>query len=93
MNMYVRSQDGNMVPIGTLAHLGPLTAPSLITLYNLYPSSTIIGAPATLTTVNTWEMTPATDSKLPSSRELTVISEARAYCETLKAVWLVEEMI
>ncbi len=46
MNMYVRSQDGNMVPIGTLAHLGPLTAPSLITLYNLYPSSTIIGAPA-----------------------------------------------
>jgi HAE1 family hydrophobic/amphiphilic exporter-1 len=46
MNMYVRSQDGNMVPIGTLAHLGPLTAPSLITLYNLYPCSTIIGAPA-----------------------------------------------
>ncbi|TPV98013.1 MAG: Efflux pump membrane transporter BepE [Beijerinckiaceae bacterium] len=23
LNMYVRSQDGNMVPIGTLAHLGP----------------------------------------------------------------------
>jgi hydrophobic/amphiphilic exporter-1 (mainly G- bacteria), HAE1 family len=46
MNMYVRSQDGNMVPIGTLAQLAPLTAPPLITLYNLYPSSTIIGAPA-----------------------------------------------
>ena len=46
LNMYVRSQDGNMVPIGTLAHLGPLTAPSLITLYNLYPSATIIGSPA-----------------------------------------------
>jgi hydrophobic/amphiphilic exporter-1 (mainly G- bacteria), HAE1 family len=46
LNMYVRSQDGNMVPIGTLAQLAPLTAPPLITLYNLYPSSTIIGAPA-----------------------------------------------
>ncbi len=46
LNMYVRSQDGNMVPIGTLAHLAPLTAPSLITLYNLYPSATIIGSPA-----------------------------------------------
>jgi HAE1 family hydrophobic/amphiphilic exporter-1 len=46
LNMYVRSQDGNMVPIGTLAHLGPLTAPSLITLYNLYPPATIIGSPA-----------------------------------------------
>jgi HAE1 family hydrophobic/amphiphilic exporter-1 len=46
LNLYVRSQDGNMVPIGTLAHLAPLTAPSLITLYNLYPSATIIGSPA-----------------------------------------------
>src|SRR5450631_210924 len=46
LNMYVRSQDGNMVPISTLAHLGPLTAPPLITLYNLYPSATIIGTPA-----------------------------------------------
>ena len=47
LNMYVRSQDGNMVPIGTLAHLAPLTAPPLITLYNLYPSATVIGRPAT----------------------------------------------
>jgi HAE1 family hydrophobic/amphiphilic exporter-1 len=46
MNIYVRDQDGRMVPIGTLAHLEPLAAPSLITLYNLYPSATIIGAPA-----------------------------------------------
>jgi hydrophobic/amphiphilic exporter-1 (mainly G- bacteria), HAE1 family len=46
LNMYVRSQDGNMVPIGTLARLAPLTAPPLITLYNLYPSATIIGGPA-----------------------------------------------
>lgn len=46
LNMYVRSQDGNMVRIGTLATLAPLTAPPLITLYNLYPSATILGSPA-----------------------------------------------
>ena len=34
-----------MVPIGAVAHLGPAVAPALITQYNLYPSSTIIGAP------------------------------------------------
>ena len=46
LNMYVRSQDGNMVPLATLARLSPLTAPPLISLYNLYPSATIIGTPA-----------------------------------------------
>jgi hydrophobic/amphiphilic exporter-1 (mainly G- bacteria), HAE1 family len=46
LSMYVRSQDGNMVPIGTLATLAPLTAPPLISLYNLYPSATILGSPA-----------------------------------------------
>jgi HAE1 family hydrophobic/amphiphilic exporter-1 len=46
LNMYVRSQDGNMVPLATLAHLSPLAAPPLISLYNLYPSATIIGTPA-----------------------------------------------
>ena len=46
LNMYVRSQDGNMVPIGSIAHLGPVVAPALITLYNLYPSATIVGGPA-----------------------------------------------
>ncbi|HTV32508.1 MAG TPA: efflux RND transporter permease subunit [Methylocella sp.] len=46
LNMYVRGQEGNMVPIGTLATLSPVTAPSLISLYNLYPSATIIGGPA-----------------------------------------------
>lgn len=46
MNMYVRSQDGAMVPIGTLARLSEKAAPPLITLYNLYPSATIVGAPA-----------------------------------------------
>jgi len=46
LNLYVRSQDNQMVPIGALAHLSSEIAPSLVTLYNLYPSSTIIGAPA-----------------------------------------------
>jgi HAE1 family hydrophobic/amphiphilic exporter-1 len=46
LNLYVRSQDLQMVPIGAVAHLGSEVAPSLITLYNLYPSSTIIAAPA-----------------------------------------------
>jgi hydrophobic/amphiphilic exporter-1 (mainly G- bacteria), HAE1 family len=45
-NLYVRSQDNQMVPIGAVAHLGSEVAPSVITLYNLYPSATIIGAPA-----------------------------------------------
>ncbi len=46
LNMYVRSQDGNMVPLATLARLSPLTAPPLISLYNLNPSATINGTPA-----------------------------------------------
>ena len=46
LKMYVRGQEGNMVPIGTLAQLTPRTAPPLITLYNLYPSSTVMGEPA-----------------------------------------------
>jgi len=46
LNLYVRSQDGNMVPIGAVAHLGQSVAPPLITNYNLYPSSTIVGAAA-----------------------------------------------
>jgi hydrophobic/amphiphilic exporter-1 (mainly G- bacteria), HAE1 family len=43
--LYVRSQDGNMVPIGAVAHLGSTVSPPLLTLYNLYPSSTIVGGP------------------------------------------------
>jgi HAE1 family hydrophobic/amphiphilic exporter-1 len=46
LNLYVRSQDNQMVPIGAVAHLGSEVAPPVITLYNLYPSATIIGAPA-----------------------------------------------
>jgi hydrophobic/amphiphilic exporter-1 (mainly G- bacteria), HAE1 family len=46
LNLYVRSQDNQMVPIGAVAHLSQALAPPLITLFNLYPSATIIGAPA-----------------------------------------------
>jgi hydrophobic/amphiphilic exporter-1 (mainly G- bacteria), HAE1 family len=46
LNLYVRSQDNQMVPIGAVAHLKEGLAPPLITLYNLYPSATVVGAPA-----------------------------------------------
>ena len=46
LSLYVRSQDGNMVPLGAVAHLGQSVSPPLLTLYNLYPSATVIGAPA-----------------------------------------------
>lgn len=45
LDMYVRSQDGNMIPLSTLAKLTERAAPPLITLYNLYPSATIVGSP------------------------------------------------
>jgi HAE1 family hydrophobic/amphiphilic exporter-1 len=42
----VRNNAGNMIPLGTLVNIEPVTGPSLISLYNLYPSSTVIGMPA-----------------------------------------------
>src|SRR3569832_1318851 len=44
--MMVRNQIGDMIPLGTLATVTPSVGPSLISLYNLYPSSTVIGLPA-----------------------------------------------
>jgi HAE1 family hydrophobic/amphiphilic exporter-1 len=44
--LMVRNQQGDMIPLGTLAIITPAVGPSLISLYNLYPSSTIIGLPA-----------------------------------------------
>jgi HAE1 family hydrophobic/amphiphilic exporter-1 len=46
LKLEVRSSTGKMVPIGALALLKPTTGASIITLYNLYPSSAIIGMPA-----------------------------------------------
>jgi HAE1 family hydrophobic/amphiphilic exporter-1 len=42
----VRSSTGKMVPIGALAQIKPARGASLISLYNLYPSAAVIGAPA-----------------------------------------------
>ncbi len=45
-NLYVRSSDGNMVPLGTLVRVTPTVGPALVTLYNLYPAATVVGLPA-----------------------------------------------
>jgi hydrophobic/amphiphilic exporter-1 (mainly G- bacteria), HAE1 family len=44
--LMVRNQQGDMIPLGTVAKITPAVGPSLISLYNLYPSATIIGLPA-----------------------------------------------
>src|ERR1700742_3248065 len=46
-NLMVRNSNGDMIPIGTVAKITPAVGPSLISLYNLYPSATVIGLPAT----------------------------------------------
>jgi HAE1 family hydrophobic/amphiphilic exporter-1 len=46
-NMNVRNSLGQMIPIGTAIKITPVIGPSLVSLYNLYPSSTVIGLPAT----------------------------------------------
>jgi HAE1 family hydrophobic/amphiphilic exporter-1 len=46
-NLMVRNSQGDMVPLGTVATITPSIGPSLISLYNLYPSATVIGLPAT----------------------------------------------
>jgi len=46
LKLYVRSQDGKMIPLGALMQIEPVVGPSLISLYNLYLSSSIVGSPA-----------------------------------------------
>src|SRR6266481_849628 len=46
-NLMVRNSQGDMVPLGTVTKITPAVGPSLISLYNLYPSATVIGLPAT----------------------------------------------
>ncbi|MDO8398863.1 MAG: efflux RND transporter permease subunit [Bradyrhizobium sp.] len=45
--LMVRNSQGEMIPLGTVARITPAVGPSLISLYNLYPSATVIGLPAT----------------------------------------------
>jgi hydrophobic/amphiphilic exporter-1 (mainly G- bacteria), HAE1 family len=46
LGYHVRNKDQQMVPIGSVASLGQEVAPPLITLYNLFPAATVVGAPA-----------------------------------------------
>lgn len=45
-NFYVKNQSGEMVPLGTLTDINAAVGPALISLYNLYPSSSINGMAA-----------------------------------------------
>ena len=45
-NLTVRNNAGSMIPLGTLVKIEPVSGPSLISLYNLYPSASIVGIPA-----------------------------------------------
>ncbi|MFO1058709.1 MAG: efflux RND transporter permease subunit [Dongiaceae bacterium] len=42
----VPNASGQLVPLGTLLDIAPVQGPSLISLYNLYPSATIVGSQA-----------------------------------------------
>jgi HAE1 family hydrophobic/amphiphilic exporter-1 len=45
-NLAVRNQQGAMIPLGTMIKIEPIVGAPLISLYNLYPASTVIGLPA-----------------------------------------------
>ncbi len=45
-DLEVRNQQGSMIPLGTLVNITPAVGPPLISLYNLYPSSSVLGLPA-----------------------------------------------
>jgi len=45
-NLKIKTPAGQMVPLGTLLDIRNVAGPSLISLYNLYPSATISGLPS-----------------------------------------------
>jgi len=45
-NLYVRNQNGQMVPLGTLLDVKPVQGSELVTRYNLYPAAAIFGSSA-----------------------------------------------
>ena len=45
-NLKVKAGNGTMVPLGTLVEVKSMVGPSLISLYNLYPTATIVGGAA-----------------------------------------------
>jgi len=44
-NYTVRNQNGQMVPLGSLASISAAAGPAIASFYNLYPTATIVGAP------------------------------------------------
>ena len=46
LKLEVKSATGKMVPLGALVTISPVVGPSLVTLYNLYPASTVVGGAA-----------------------------------------------
>jgi HAE1 family hydrophobic/amphiphilic exporter-1 len=42
----VRNKNGDMIPLSTVLTIEPSVGPSLISLYNLYPTAAIVGVPA-----------------------------------------------
>ncbi len=45
-SLYVRNQNGQMVPLGTLLDVKPVQGSELVTRYNLYPAAAIFGSAA-----------------------------------------------
>jgi HAE1 family hydrophobic/amphiphilic exporter-1 len=45
-NLKVKAGNGNVTPIGTVVDIKETQGPSLISLYNLYPSATVVGSSA-----------------------------------------------
>ncbi|MBB3457538.1 HAE1 family hydrophobic/amphiphilic exporter-1 [Rhizobium sp. BK313] len=45
-NLKVKAGDGTLVPLGTVIDVTSIQGPSLISLYNLYPTATIVGGAA-----------------------------------------------
>ncbi|GJD49261.1 Efflux pump membrane transporter BepG [Methylobacterium crusticola] len=45
-DLKVKAGNGTMVPLGTLVEVATVQGPSLISLYNLYPTATIVGGAA-----------------------------------------------
>jgi HAE1 family hydrophobic/amphiphilic exporter-1 len=45
-NLKVKAGNGVMTPIGTVVDIKEVVGPPLISLYNLYPSATVVGGPA-----------------------------------------------
>jgi HAE1 family hydrophobic/amphiphilic exporter-1 len=43
LDYYVKSQSGNMVPLGAVASVSTAAGPNIISLYNLYPAATLLG--------------------------------------------------